>query len=70
MSFIKRGPVQSMILALEALLVIIGLSLGSGSQVCMSCYWVIILVYHVCEWINGVEKDPEDEETEAEHGQV
>ena len=54
MSFIKRGPVQSMILALEALLVIIGLSLGSGSQVCMSCYWVIILVYHVCEWINDV----------------
>ena len=66
---IKRGPVESLLLALEALLVVIGLSLGSGAQMVMSCYWIIILVYHICEWIHGLEEDT-DEEEEDEDGQM
>ena len=67
---VKREPLLSLILALEAVLVIIGLNLGSGAQMVMSCYWVIVLACHLCEWIHGVQEDQDEEDEENEHGKM
>ena len=61
MKKIKRMPLQSIILALEALLVIIGIVTGSDAKICMACYWGIIMVYHAAEFIAGTADDAEQD---------
>ena len=44
---------QRLILCLEAVLIILSLATGSNAKVGMACYWAIIAVYHLTEFLSA-----------------
>ena len=43
---------QRLILCMEAVLIILSLATGSSAKVGMACYWAIIAVYHLTEFLS------------------
>ena len=52
----RRTLIQSVILALEALLIVVGIAADGGAKVCMACYWVVVLIYHIADYIDAMEE--------------
>lgn len=46
-------PVECLILALEAALVVLALALGNGTRTAMGCYWAVITVNHLAAFIHA-----------------
>ena len=59
---LRKLPLQNILLALEALLVIMGIIAGSDAKSCMACYWAIIMIYHAAEFLAEVGDDGDDRE--------
>lgn len=64
----KHGNgLQCLILCIEAVLIIISLLIGENAKVGMVCYWTIIAVYHLTEFLiarrgKTADKDEADEQ--------
>ena len=48
---LKRDTLQSLLLLIEAVLIIIALAMGSRTTVGMICYWSIVAVNHLTDFI-------------------
>ena len=53
---IRKRP-ESMVLAIEALLVILSLAIERNALVGMICYWTIVAVYHLTDFLNTKPED-------------
>ena len=63
----NRKTLQSLILALEAALIIVSLVTGSGTTVGMICYWSIAALTHLTDFaIRWIEE--REERKEKPHG--
>jgi hypothetical protein len=63
----NRKTLQSLILALEAALIIVSLVTGSGTTVGMICYWSIAVLNHLTDFIiRWIEE--REERKEKSHG--
>ena len=59
----KRNTLQSLILTIEAILIIITLAAGGNAVVGMICYWSVVAVNHLTDFI--VRRIEEKEEKNA-----
>ena len=68
----NRKTLQSLILALEAALIIVSLVTGSGTTVGMICYWSIAALNHLTDfiirWIEEREKHKEKSHGRNQNG--
>ena len=54
MQKIEPRDVQNIILAVESLLVLITICLGWNSRTGVGCYWAMIVIYHLTEYLWGI----------------
>mgnify|MGYP006988962968 CR=1 FL=1 len=53
----NRKTLQSLILAIEAALIIISLAIGARTTVGMICYWSIVAANHLTDFLIGRHED-------------
>ena len=57
MKKIHGKTIQSLLLMLEAFLVLLSLATGAPSIVGMTCYWALVAVYHLADFMGKLEDD-------------
>ena len=53
MKRLKLNTVRSFILMIEAVLIFVDLIIGGDFKIGMGCYWFLIAVYHLTDYLVG-----------------
>ena len=63
----KRNTLCSLILAIEAVLIIIALASGRTALVSMACYWAVVALNHLTDFIIRWIEEREEEKDAGKH---